>query len=527
MQQPMKAVRSGNDRDGSNETSLNFVRTSRRRTLPMAGLVLIAFWHAAPGMAFSRIQETATVATQVEDDAAPDAPEKVDVKPVSRDSDISQRLTDILKSSKRFRSPEVVVENGVAFLSGEALEPEFKAWAGDLAVRTQDVAAVVNRMSVTEKSIWDFSEAFVELREFRANTIQAIPLIIFGAVVLLITWLLASLARYVTARMLNERVPNPLLRWVLAHSIMLPVLIFGIYIVLRISGLTQLALTVLGGTGLIGLVIGIAFQNIAENFLASILISIQKPFRAGDLVEIDAYEGIVQRVTTRGTTLMTLDGNLVQIPNSKVYKATIVNFSANPSRRVSFDIGVGYDDLLSEAQSIVMEKIRQHKSTLRDPAPRVLIESLTAATVNLRVSFWIDGSKNDWRSVRSSLMRICKQALQKRGISLPDESREVIFPNGVPVIMTGIGSEGYQPDESRNPVPTDSGTVDSFRQGAPTAESRQRLRMQPDEEPVSEAEGGLRSEEVDVKRQARNSWLPGKGSEILISDDGVHSVDDN
>ena len=122
-----------------------------------------------------------------------EAPDKVDVNPIARDDEIASRLTRILDSTDYFVSPEVMVENGVVFLKGEAREPEYRSWAGDLARNTQDVAAVVNRMNVAEQSIWDFSAVFAGLRAFQASTIQAIPIIIFGFVVLVLAWLLAKL----------------------------------------------------------------------------------------------------------------------------------------------------------------------------------------------------------------------------------------------------------------------------------------------------------------------------------------------
>ena len=397
--------------------------------------------------------------------------------------------------------------------TGEAKQDEFKSWAGDLASNTQDVAAVVNRLSVTEKSIWDFSGAVGELREFRKTSVQSIPLILFGIVILVITWLLAKLAGYVANRVFSKRIPNSLLRWVATRAVMLPILVFGIYLVLRIAGLTQLALTVLGGTGLIGLVIGIAFQDIAENFLASILISVQKPFRIGDLIHVEGHEGIVQRVTTRGTSLLTAEGNHVQIPNSKMYKNTIENYTANPLRRVSFELGIGYDDSASDAQHVILETVKQHAATLNDPAPKVLIESLGASTVNLTALFWIDGTENDLRSVRSSCMRIAKQALLEEGISMPDEAREVIFPNGVPVLMDG---------QSEPAASTGSTTyaADQNRKSESAVESKvQTKKPQKKEQAASEAEGNMKSETDDLQKQAEQSWLPGEGEEILAGEE--------
>ena len=442
-----------------------------------------------------------------------DAPAKVDVSPVARDSEISQRLSDILKATQWFKNSKVEVDEGVVFLTGEARKDEYKVWAGDLAGNTQDVAAVVNRMKVTEKSIWDFSGAFAELRSFRTNTVQAIPLILFGIVILLVTWLLAKLASAIANRFFAKRIPNSLLRWVATRAVTLPILILGCYLVLRIAGLTQLALTVLGGTGLIGLVIGIAFQDIAENFLASVLISIQKPFRIGDLIRVENHEGIVQRVTTRGTALLTANGNHVQIPNSNIYKNTIENFTANPMRRVSFEMGIGYDDSASDAQHVILKKIKEHSATLDDPAPKVLIESLGASTVNLTALFWIDGTKNDFRSVRSSCMRISKQALLDEGISMPDEAREVIFPNGVPVLMNGA-TTAVQPEANQLEASRSGDDVDRA-----AGTDRATVKRQAKEIDATEAEGNMASETNDLQKQAEKSWLPGEGEELLVGEE--------
>ena len=161
----------------------------------------------------------------------------------------------------------------------------------------------------------------------------------------------------------------------------MPVFLFGLYLVLRISGLTRLAMTVVGGTGVLAIVIGFAFRDIAENFLASVFISIQRPFGRGDLIEVAGYKGYVQSVNTRSTLLMTLEGNHVQIPNSTIFKDTITNFTANPNARFDFSVGIGYDDSITTAQSVALAVMRDHPAIINDPEPLVLVESLGAATV--------------------------------------------------------------------------------------------------------------------------------------------------
>lgn len=147
------------------------------------------------------------------------------------------------------------------------------------------------------------------------------------------------------------------------------VVICGGYLILRVSGLTQLALTVVGGTGLIGLIIGIAFRDITENFLASIFLSMQRPFETGDLVEVSGVTGYVQQLNMRTTILMTLDGNFVQIPNACVYKSNLRNFTTTPNRREDFVVGIGYDTAISEAQEIAQKVLADHPAVLNDPEP--------------------------------------------------------------------------------------------------------------------------------------------------------------
>ena len=150
----------------------------------------------------------------------------------------------------------------------------------------------------------------------------------------------------------------------------------GLYIVFEIAGLANVALTVVGGTGILGIVLGIAFRDISENFLASIFLSLQNPFQTGDLVDINGQKGFVQALTTRVTVLMTLDGNQIQIPNATVYKNNILNYTSNPNLRLDFTIGIGYADSITKAQELALKILGEHPAVLKDPEPWALVESI-------------------------------------------------------------------------------------------------------------------------------------------------------
>jgi len=424
----------------------------------------------------------------------------VEVKPAARDDEIRARIQRVLEATGWFRAPQVRVQEGVVFLTGEAETDELRTWAGNLAGKTEGVVAVVNRIEVLTPSAWDFSSGQSALAKLWHDTVRAIPVFLLGLMILTLSALVAWLTARRTRALLHDRVPAKLLRGVLAWGIGTLVFLAGTYVVLRVAGLTQLALTLVGGTGLVGLAVGIAFRDITENFLASIFLSVQQPFETGDLVEVSNVTGYVQQLNVRTTVLMTLDGNLVQIPNATIYKSTLVNFTANPNRRESFVVGIGYDDSIDEAQEVAREVLANHPAVLDDPEPWVLADDLGKATVNLKIYFWIDGHQHSWFKVRSSVIRLVKRAFQERGISMPDEAREVIFPQGVPVTMLG---------EVRN---TDREPASA---GAGGGQPRERGPAAKSAAVATKAEGGLGSEKGTLQEQARQAKPLGESENLL------------
>jgi small-conductance mechanosensitive channel len=297
---------------------------------------------------------------------------------------------------------------------------------------------------------------------------------------------------------------------VAARVTAVPVFLLGLYLALSITGLTGLAVTVIGGTGLLGLVIGFAFRDIAENFLASVLISVRRPFATNDLIQVAGHQGFVQSVNMRSTLLMTLDGNHVQIPNATIYKETITNFTANPIARYDFTVGIGYEDSVAQAQEVALAVLNEHPAVIDDPEPLVLVETLGAATVNLRVYFWVDISKYSQQKVRSAVIRLTKRAFVRAGVSMPDEAREVVFPKGVPVqLLSGGETESATLDAARARRPAGDAKTDGRPEAPATAGES--------DASASTAEGGLVSDAAEIKRQAAEARAPEGGANLLSS----------
>ena len=380
--------------------------------------------------------------TQEADISAPD--QTVALEPTASDVTIAARIEDIFKATGWFENPAVQVQEGVAFLDGTVAMTEHRAWARDLAAKTDGVVAVVNRLEVKQTVSWSLDPARRELRYFMQQTIAAMPLVLLSLFVLPLSWIAAKLVSRIARWTMGNRVGSPFLKDIIARTISFPVFLLGLYLVLQIAGLTQLALSVMGGAGVLGIVIGFAFRDIAENFFASLLLSIRQPFMRGDWIRVDGQEGLVQSMNTRSTVLISGEGNHIQIPNSAVFKNTIENFSAAAKRRDTFDVGVGYDASVAEEQQNNADLLSENEMIYDDPHPMVLVDSLGASTVNIKVYYWYDFSKLSPIKLKSALLRQAKKALTEGGISMPDEAREVIFPNGIPIIDAEAG--GSSPD---------------------------------------------------------------------------------
>lgn len=427
-----------------------------------------------------------------QDPQPPEAREKVEVVPPADDSAIAERLERILASSGWFARPDVNVQGGIVTLDGATQTIEHRDWAGSLAEKLEGTVAVVNRIKVETDLKSTFGRTRDEIVRLYSQTLQTWPLFALALIILVATWLLSKAVAYLARTFFQPRIETPLLLNVLVRVVSIPVFLLGLYFVLQAAGLTRLALTILGGTGIVGIIAGLAFRDIAENFLASILLSVRNPFKAGDLIEVAGHLGTVQNLNTRSSVLLTPDGNHVQIPNATVYKSTIKNYSSLPVRRAEFTIGIGYDSSTAKAQSIIAEILRAHPAVLDEPEPLVLVDALGDATVNLRIYYWFDGTTFAPIKINSALLRLSKNALLEGGIELPDPAREVVFPKGVPVTQTESMPRGAKIPDKRDRASADETSA------------------------VTGSEGDLATEEVGVSRRARRG-VP-EAAENLLTD---------
>ncbi|RDZ28488.1 mechanosensitive ion channel family protein [Lysobacter silvisoli] len=181
--------------------------------------------------------------------------------------------------------------------------------------------------------------------------------------------------------------------------------------------------SVLAVLGAAGLAIGLALKDSLSNIASGVMLIMQRPFRVGDYVQAAGVEGTVDQIRVFQTRLRTIDNRTVVLPNSLITTAPIVNFTANPRRRIDIAVGVGYDDDLQRARATLLASAAAHPKVLREPAPEVLVIGLGESSVNLELRVW--AKTGDVLRTRSDLNEAVRNDIIGQGMSIPYPQRDL------------------------------------------------------------------------------------------------------
>lgn len=352
---------------------------------------------------------------------------------------IETRLRGIFAELEELSEVNIEATDGVVRLSGQAANETVAIQAAELAKRVQGTVAVQDDIERT-LDVDDNLAPVLNRFETRVSSItRAWPLYLVAlaafVIVALIAHLIASLGS-----LWRLFAPNPFIARVLAQFVRIGGIIGGLLLALTILDAMALFGAVAGGAGLLGLAIGFAVRDTIENYIASIMLSLRQPFRAGDHVVINDLEGVVVRLTSRATILMTMDGNHLRIPNANVFKGVILNYTRNPQRRFSFKLGVDANDNPLDASQAGLDTLGELDFVLAEPAPAGVIEDVGDSNIVIEFFAWIDQRQTDFLKARSVSINAVKTVLEDRGFTLP----EPIYR----VKLDGIGALSISPDTS-------------------------------------------------------------------------------
>ncbi len=257
-----------------------------------------------------------------------------------------------------------------------------------------------------------------QLGALAERSLELLPLLGVAAAIVVVSWIVARLLT--GGDWLFRWIQNRFLRDLARHFTRITILGAGLLIALELLDATALVGAALGAAGVVGIAVGFAFRDIIENYLAGLLLSMRRPFSPNDFVSIDGDEGRVVRLTSRATVLLTLEGNHLRIPNAKVFKAVLLNFTRNPLRQFHFEVGVGVKEDLVRVQDLAVDTLSSMEVVLEQPPPFTLIRQLGDSSVLLRLHAWVDQSSTDFFKARSEAIRLVKTAFDDADIEMPE-----------------------------------------------------------------------------------------------------------
>ena len=263
----------------------------------------------------------------------------------------------------------------------------------------------------------------LSIEQMIANFVNFLPRLIVAIIVFVLALYLGRVGFRAVDRIFTRRRVDPELVLLMARIAQWSIIIFG-----TVWALAQVNFNVTGfvaGLGIVGFTVGFALKDVAENFVAGILLLLQQPFDIGDAVEVDGYGGTVTDIEIRSTTIRTWDGLLVIIPNASVYSNPITNFSKVSQRRVSVDVGVGYNTDLEKADRIIIDVVNKLPGIKNDPEPFVVFKEFGDSSINATVYFWIDTSEAGYFGSLDAVVKGIKAAFEKETIEIPFPIRTV------------------------------------------------------------------------------------------------------
>lgn len=331
------------------------------------------------------------------------------------DAELARAVERRLRAFEGLESVTVRVESGVARLAGEVSTIQEWRLAEELARATEGVGAVTNAVEIGG----DVLDQVDALRDTVTRAANFAPVVGFAVAVLLVFVLLSWLLGRWQAPFARLS-PNRFVQEVSQTAVRGGLVLAGVVLALHIVDATAIAGALVGTAGVAGIAIGFAFKDLMENYMASVLLSLRQPFAPNDHVDIDGFEGMVVRLTSRATVLMTLDGNHVRIPNARVFKGVIVNFTRNPRRRFDLTIAVAADSDLSRSQAVGIDVLRRMPGVLGDPEPWSQIVEIGDSSVPIQFYGWVDQRETKFFRARSEAIRLVKEALEAAGFQLPE-----------------------------------------------------------------------------------------------------------
>ena len=268
--------------------------------------------------------------------------------------------------------------------------------------------------------------------EIMKGVVVFIPHLIVGTIIFVVFAIIARVARSIIYRTVHHGEDNHL-GSALARLTQGALLLVG-FLLAAVTVVPSLSPEdVLTGLGIGGIAIGFAFKDILQNFIAGILILLSQPFSPGDQIVFREYEGTVDQIKTRATTIRTYSGRKIVIPNGELFENVVVVNTGYDMRRLKYSFSIGRGASIAQAKKIILSVLNNGEKILAEPNPQVIVVEVTGSTIDICAKWHINPMRHaDIEASMDWALENIYADLEAAGIEMPFPTQQVLLQDERP-----------------------------------------------------------------------------------------------
>lgn len=250
---------------------------------------------------------------------------------------------------------------------------------------------------------------------------SALPTLIFAVIVFIIGIVAVKIITKIISRFMKKStVDNAAVAFLVSFIRVI------LYTIVIVSALTLVGVpmsSIIALIGAAGLAVSLALQNYLSNLAGGFIILFSKPFKSGDMIEIDSTTGQIKSINILYTKMLTSDNKTVLIPNGKVADAKIINYSEMPTRRLDMTFDISYSNDFEKAKEIIQGITDRNKLVHKDPEPLIRLGAHKESALEIVVKLWVANDK--YYELFYDMSEAVKREFDKHGIEIPYNQLDV------------------------------------------------------------------------------------------------------
>ncbi|OSY88121.1 hypothetical protein WH52_08870 [Tenacibaculum holothuriorum] len=273
------------------------------------------------------------------------------------------------------------------------------------------------------------------LNKWKVDSVEFLPKLFLAMLILLLTYLLAKSIKNISEKFYGKIFKENLEAVRLVNSVLqILIVLFGGFLSLEVLGLESIITKILAGAGIVGIIAGFAFKDIASNAFAGFLLNMQKPFSDGDWVKVDGNFGTINKIGMITTSIKTITGEEVFVPNQLIYNQSFTNYSSYKRRRVVIKTGVSYGDDLETVKEVAIDEVSKIESVINKNNIDFYFTEIGGYSYNFELRFWVRFNKQvDFLSAQNEAIIRIKKRFEQENISIayPVQTLDFAVKGGV------------------------------------------------------------------------------------------------